>query len=89
MKRGYLILQKLITLTEPEIPEDSDIEKINNLFEDDEANLLLNPFMRKSKFYLSRHSFDSEKTKKIMYNEIKASARKMACFFEKSGLVNL
>lgn len=87
MKRGLIILQKLISLTEPEIPDDGDIEKINNLFEDEEANLLLNPLMRKSRFYISRHSLDSDKLKNIMYNEIKVSARKLAGFFEKSGLI--
>jgi len=87
MNVGYGIIKKLVALTESDNPDNNDLEYINNLFKDDEANSLLNPLMRKSRFYISRHSFDNEKTKGIIYNEIKVSARKLSRFFERSGLV--
>jgi hypothetical protein len=87
MNKGYKIIRKIIDLTVSDNPDDIDIEKLNDLFNDDEANLLLNPFMRKSRFYISRHSFDDEKTKDIMYNDIQVTARKLSVIFEKSGLV--
>lgn len=83
---GYKKLNRIIELTESENPDDDIIGKINSLLEDDDTNSLLNPLMRKSQFYVSRHTFGADKTKDIMYNDIKASARKMSEFLKASGM---
>jgi len=83
---GYQKLNHIIDLTESENPENSVIEKINLLLDDEDTNSLLSPLMRKSQFYISRHTFGADKTKDIIYNDIKASARKMSKFLKASGM---
>ena len=84
---GYDKLCRIIDLTETDEPDDLVIQQINSLLEDDDTNALLKPLMRKSQFYVSRHSFDAEKTKDIIYNDIKISSRKMKIFLEASGMI--
>ncbi len=83
---GYKKLIRIIELTGPEDPDNEVIDKINSLLEDDDTNSLLSPLMRKSRFYVSRHSFGADKTKDIIYNDIRASARKMKDFLKESGM---
>jgi hypothetical protein len=84
---GYNKLNHIIELTESENPDNSIIEKINSLLEDDDTNALLKPLMRKSQFYVSRHTFETDKYKNIVYNDIKISSRKMKGFLIASGMI--
>ena len=85
---GYNKLNLIIELTESENPDNSIIEKINSLLEDDDTNSLLRPLMRKSQFYVSRHTFETDKYKDIIYNDIRISSRKMKGFLIASGMID-
>jgi len=85
---GYNKLNKIIDLTVPENPDDRVIDEINRLLDDDDTSSLLNPLMRKSQFYLSRHAFDPDKVKDILYNDIKITARRMNEILIASGMTN-
>jgi len=80
-------LNGIIELTESDKPEEDTIDKINILLDNEETNELLKPLMRKSQFYVSRHSLKSDKTKDIIYNDVKISARKMKEFLIASGMI--
>jgi hypothetical protein len=84
---GFHALNRIVELTGPEIPEESVIEQLNALLDDDDTNALLKPLMRKSQFYVSRHAFNADKTKDIIYNDIKISARRMKEILAASGMV--
>jgi len=84
---GYSKIKSIIDLTESDKPDEDIIEKINNLLEDDDTHSLLKPLMRRSQFYISRHAFEADKAKDIIYNDVKISARKMKKILEGSGMV--
>lgn len=79
-------IDKIINLTESDNPEDMVIEELNYLLDNDDINELLKPLMRKSQFYISRHTINTTKNKDIIYNDVKISARKMKQFLSMSGL---
>ncbi len=80
-------IESLIDLTESETPDENTIEKINNLLEDDDTHSLLKPLMRKSQFYISRHTFKADKSRDIIYNDVKVSVRKMKEILKGSGMM--
>ncbi len=84
---GYNRLNKIIDLTESDNPEERIIDKINALLDDDDTNSLLKPLMRKSHFYVSRHAFETDKAKDIIYNDVKLSSRKMKEILLASGMI--
>jgi hypothetical protein len=84
---GYSKIKSIIDLTESDKPDEDIIAKINNLLEDDDTHSLLKPLMRRSNFYISRHAFEADKAKDIIYNDVKISARKMKKILEGSGMV--
>lgn len=88
LREGYNKLNRIIELTSNDNPDDIIIEKINSLLDDDDTNALLRPLMRKSEFYVSRHTFESDKTKDIIYSDIKISARKMKEIIIASGMIS-
>jgi len=79
-------IDKIINLTESDNPEDTVIAELNYLLDNDDINELLKPLMRKSQFYISRHTINTTKNKDIIYNDVKISARKMKQFLSMSGL---
>ncbi len=85
--KGYKKLDRIIELTEPDNPENSAVDMLNSLLDDDDTSALLKPLMRKSQFYVSRHSFETDKYKSIIYNDIKMSSRKMKGFLIASGMI--
>jgi len=87
IKNGYEKICRIVDLAESDKPDDIIINKINNFLEDDDTHSLLKPLMRKSQFYVSRHSFEADKTKDIIYNDIKLSSRKMKVILKGSGMV--
>ncbi|HNX24241.1 MAG TPA: DUF115 domain-containing protein [Spirochaetota bacterium] len=84
---GYNRLNSIIELTDSKNQEESIIDKINLLLDDDDTNELLKPLMRKSQFYVSRHAFEADKYKDIIYNDIRIAARKMKGFLVASGMI--
>jgi len=84
---GYHQIENIISLTESDYPDKSIFDKINNLLEDEDTHSLLKPLMRKSQFYVSRHSFEADKTMDIIYNDIKNAARKMKQILKGSGMM--
>ncbi len=84
---GYSRLNQIIDLTESDNPDDKIIDKINTMLDDDDTDSLLKPLMRKSQFYVSRHTFETDKAKDIIYNDVKLSARKMKGYLLASGLI--
>ncbi|PKL18683.1 MAG: hypothetical protein CVV49_04475 [Spirochaetae bacterium HGW-Spirochaetae-5] len=80
-------IENLIDLTDSEEPDESTIEEINNLLEDDDTHSLLKPLMRRSQFYISRHTFETDKARDIIYNDVKMSVRKMKEILKGSGMM--
>lgn len=87
IQNGYQKIETIVNLTGTDKPDEITIDKINNLMEDDDTHSLLKPLMRKSQFYVSRHSFEAEKAKEIIYNDIKSSAFKMKEILKGSGML--
>ncbi len=84
---AYNKLNEIIDLTNSDDPDETVIERINSLLDNEDIHALMKPLMRKSQFYISRHSFEADKTKNIVYNDVRISARKISGFIKSSGMI--
>ncbi|HOP61883.1 MAG TPA: DUF115 domain-containing protein [Spirochaetota bacterium] len=76
-------LNDIITITESDSTDEEKYSGIDMILDDNDINSLLKPLMRKTDFYISRHSMDDNRIKEILYNEIKISSLKLKSFIDR------
>jgi len=84
----YKQLNNIIDVTESDKPLTDKYLIIDELLDDSDINLLLKPMMRKAEFYMTRHSFENEKSQEMIYNEVRISAIKLKGFISRMFKLN-
>ncbi len=69
-------------------PFEKKAENLNRILEDDEINSIFSPLVRKTGFYIARHSLDVDRTGRMLYDDLISAASKLKSFFQSTGWVS-